>query len=145
MSAKKASPKVPMVAAVVEHEGKILFARRKEGGLFGGLWEPPMVTADSIIDARSALGGAGIEPDLRLSEVGRVDHVLTHRELQVIVCRGHGYPLAIIGTPTTEPYEKLAWLPPDPSGIGVSTLAKKVLAMAMKRPRGSAKRRDDAP
>jgi len=145
MSAKKASPTVPMVAAVIEHEGKILFARRKEGGLFGGLWEPPMVPAESVMDARSALGGVGIEPNVRLSEVGRVGHVLTHRELQVIVCRGHGFPLAIIGTPTTEPYEKLAWLPRDPTGIGISTLAKKVLATAMKRPRASAKRRDDAP
>ncbi len=144
MSAKKASPKVPMVAVVLEHEGQILFARRKEDGLFGGLWEPPMVPATSIMDARSALGGAGIELDVRLSEVGRVEHVLTHRELQVIVCRGYGFPLAIVGTPTTEPYEKLAWLPREPTGIGLSTLAKKVLATAMKRPRASAKRRDDA-
>jgi len=145
MSAKRASPKVPMVAAVIEHEGQILFARRKEGGLFGGLWEPPMVPAESIVDARSALGGAGIEPNVRLSEVGRVGHVLTHREFEVIVCRGQGTPLAIIEKPTTEPYEKLAWLPREPTGIGISTLAKKILAAAMKRPRASSKRRDDSP
>lgn len=145
MSAKKASPKVPMVAAVVEHEGKILFARRKEGGLFGGLWEPPMVPAESLADARSALGGAGIDASLRLSEVGRVGHVLTHRELVVIVCRGVGAPLAILGAPTTDPYEKLAWLPRDPTGIGISTLAKKVLATATKRPRTATKRSNDAP
>jgi A/G-specific adenine glycosylase len=144
MSAKKASPKVPMVAAVLEHEGKILFARRKEGGLFGGLWEPPMVPADSIIDARSALIGAGIEANVELAEVGRVGHVLTHRELTVVVCRGQGRPLAILGPPTTEPYEKLAWLPREPTGIGISTLAKKILAAAEKRTRSSANRRSKA-
>ena len=144
MSAKKASPKVPMVAAVIEHEGKILFARRKEGGLFGGLWEPPMVPAESLADARSALHGAGVETSLRLSEVGRVGHILTHRELVVIVCRGSGTPVTILGAPTTEPYEKLAWLPPNPTGIGISTLAKKVLAAASKRPRAASKRRNEA-
>lgn len=144
MSAKKASPKVPMVAAVIEHEGKILFARRKEGGLFGGLWEPPMVPADSVVDARSALIGAGIEANVELSEVGRVGHVLTHRELTVVVCRGQGKPLAILGAPTTEPYEKLAWLPREPTGIGISTLAKKILAAAGKRTRASTKRRAKA-
>ncbi|HMY19028.1 MAG TPA: A/G-specific adenine glycosylase, partial [Polyangium sp.] len=72
-------------------------------------------------------------------------HVLTHRELVVIVCRGVGAPLAILGAPTTDPYEKLAWLPRDPTGIGISTLAKKVLATATKRPRTAAKRNNDAP
>lgn len=141
MSAKKASPKVPMVAAVLEHEGKILFARRKEGGLFGGLWEPPMVPAESIKDARTALYGAGIEVNVDLEEVGRVGHVLTHREFTVVVCRGQGTPLAILGAPTTDPYEKLAWLPREPTGIGISTLAKKILAAAGKRTRSSTKRR----
>lgn len=144
MSAKRASPKVPMVAAVIECEGLILFARRKEGGLFGGLWEPPMVPAVSLNDARSALGGAGIEEDVRLSEVGRVGHVLTHRELEVIVCRGRSGPVIVSKTPTTEPYEKLAWLPRDPEGVGISTLARKVLAAAMKQARVSAKRRQNA-
>jgi A/G-specific adenine glycosylase len=133
MSAKKASPKVPMVAVVVEQDGKILFGRRKEGGLFGGLWEPPMVPADSIIQARAALCGAGIAPDVRLSEVGRVGHVLTHRELEVIVYRGHGSALVILEKPTTDPYEKLAWFPRNPTGIGISTLAKKILSTAIKR------------
>ena len=40
-------------AVVVEQDGKILFGRRKEGGLFGGLWEPPMVTASLTLTRRS--------------------------------------------------------------------------------------------
>ncbi|HRI67339.1 MAG TPA: A/G-specific adenine glycosylase [Polyangium sp.] len=144
MSAKKASPKVPMVAVVVEQDGKVLFGRRKEGGLFGGLWEPPMVAADSVSQARGALSGAGIAPEIRLSEVGRVGHVLTHRELEVIVCRGHGVPLAIIEKPTTDPYEKLAWFSRNPTGIGISTLAKKILSTANKRPRTSGNTSSDA-
>src|SRR6185437_921732 len=41
---KRAVPVVEAVAAVLrDGEGRILLARRKEGGLFGGLWEPPMV------------------------------------------------------------------------------------------------------
>src|SRR5262249_55138337 len=43
MLAKRKVPVVQMVAAVVRSGAKVLFARRREGGLFGGLWEPPMV------------------------------------------------------------------------------------------------------
>ncbi len=61
---KAAVPVVPAVAAVlVAPDGRILFARRREGGLFGGLWEPPMVEGFRLGRPRaSALRGARPRP-----------------------------------------------------------------------------------
>ncbi len=127
---KRASPRVTMVAAVVEHEGRFLFARRREGGLFGGLWEPPMVEARTAEDARTSLHGAGVAVEAKLEEVGRVAHVLTHRELDVLVLRARADRPWPLETPTTAPYERLAWMERGAEGVGVSTLARKILAAA---------------
>jgi A/G-specific adenine glycosylase len=135
MSGKRASPRVSMVAAVIESEGRVLFARRKEGGLFGGLWEPPMVEASSVEAARKELEGAGIEAKTRLAEVGRVEHILTHRALDVLVVRARVGRSWDLQRPTTAPYEKLAWLAQDESGVGVSTLARKILSAATAKKR----------
>src|SRR4051812_43553601 len=50
---KRKVPVVAMVAAVLRRGDLVLFARRSEGGLFGGLWEPPMVEAASLEGARA--------------------------------------------------------------------------------------------
>jgi len=133
MGEKKASPRVLMVAAVVEHEGCVLFARRKEGGLFGGLWEPPMVEAKTLAEARESLVGAGVPRKTRLVEVGRTEHVLTHREFEVLVTRAKLSEAPQLADPTTAPYEKLAWLLRDEEGVGVSTLARKIIAAAAEK------------
>ena len=57
-------------------------------------------------------------------------HVLTHRRMVVTVARG---PPARAGEAPGElraPYERAAWLDPDARGVGVSTLARKVIAAA---------------
>ncbi|MDI3286308.1 A/G-specific adenine glycosylase [Polyangium sp. 15x6] len=138
---KKASPRVAMVAVVVEHEGRFLFARRKDGGLFGGLWEPPMVEARSAEDAKSSLRGAGVAAEAKLTEVGRVEHVLTHRELDVLVLRARADRPWPLETPTTAPYERLAWLERSAEGVGVSTLARKILAAAKPEKKGAARKK----
>jgi len=131
---KRAVPKVTAFAAVVRSGKAVLLGRRREGGLFGGLWEPPMVEVPSLEEASRALAGAGVDASkAELAEVGRVKHVLTHREMDVVVLRADAPRRFALGTPTTPPYEKLAWLEPDAEGFGVSTLARKILATAAKK------------
>jgi A/G-specific adenine glycosylase len=127
---KKAVPLVEVVAVVIRDasSGALLLARRREGGLFGGLWEPPMVEALSLAEARPALSALGLTlGPARLREVGRVTHVLTHRRMEVLVAtatRGDGTGAAAA---LNAPYEKAAWLDPGAPGVGVSTLARKVI------------------
>jgi len=134
---KRAVPVVEAVAAVLrDGEGRILLARRKEGGLFGGLWEPPMVEGVGSMTppaaarrAFAAIGlGLGRGP---LREVGKVTHVLTHRRMVIAVTRGA--PARSLEAPgeMAGPYEKAAWLDPEARGVGVSTLARKVIAVAL--------------
>jgi len=132
-SPKRAVPVVEVVAAVVEDPatGALLFARRRAGGLFGGLWEPPMVEALSIDDARAGLAALGVPLGrTRLREVGRVTHVLTHRRMEVVVAAGRRAAGAASPEELAAPYEKAAWLHPERPGVGVSTLARKVIAAA---------------
>jgi A/G-specific adenine glycosylase len=113
---------------VIRSGGRVLFARREEGGLFGGLWEPPMVEAASIEDARALLEALGVTAELRAA--GQVKHVLTHRELQVAVAVGEVGGRAKAPRVLSAPYEKAAFLDPEEAAVGVSTLARKVLAAA---------------
>lgn len=122
-------PVVKMVAAVVRHGSEVLFARRAEGGLFGGLWEPPMVEAPSLRGALSALRGAGVRA-AGLRRLGKVRHVLSHRELDVVVAGAEVRSRYEARALVTAPYERAAWLDPGAAGVGISTLARKVLEAA---------------
>lgn len=133
VESKRPVPVVEVVAAVIEDpkSGALLFARRREGGLFGGLWEPPMVEVLSLDDARPALAGLGVTLGrARLREVGRVTHVLTHRRMEVVVAAGRRGAGTAAAEALEAPYEKAAWLDPERPGVGVSTLARKVIAAA---------------
>ena len=71
---KRVSPVWPLRAWVVEDaRGRILFARRQAGGLFGGMWEVPTERAKAAPD---------VEPPF-----ARLQHVLTHRVLELRACR----------------------------------------------------------
>lgn len=130
---KRAVPVVEVVAAVITDPdtGSALFARRREGGLFGGLWEPPMVEALSVEDARPALSALGVTIGrAKLREVGRVTHVLTHRRMEVTVAAARRASGTGAREALADPYERSAWLDPESPGVGVSTLARKVIAAA---------------
>ncbi|MEO7331871.1 MAG: A/G-specific adenine glycosylase [Minicystis sp.] len=129
---KRKVPVVAMVAAVLVRNGEVLLLRRAEGGLFGGLWEPPMVEAASLAEARDLLQNVGIATTVTLTEVGRLKHVLTHRELQVRVTAATVSARAALPKSLAPPYEKARWIDPADETIGVSTLARKVLALATK-------------
>jgi A/G-specific adenine glycosylase len=133
VEAKRAVPVVELVAAVVtdEEAGTLLFARRREGGLFGGLWEPPMIEAVAADAARAGLLALGLGfGRTRLREVGRVTHVLTHRRMEITVLAGPRRAGLSVREALGAPYEKAAWLDPARPGVGVSTLARKVIAAA---------------
>lgn len=132
-SEKRATPVVEAVAAVIfDADGHVLFARRREGGLFGGLWEPPMIEGfSSPAAARPAFTALGLRLGAGgLTNAGQVTHVLTHRRMVITVAVGRRTPRPKPSASLGAPYEKSAWLDPASPGVGVSTLARKVLAAA---------------
>jgi A/G-specific adenine glycosylase len=116
----------------VDAHGHVLFARRREGGLFGGLWEPPMVEGiSSPAAARPALAEIGVRLGPGgLEETGEVKHVLTHRRMRVVVAKGSRPGRPRPSNDLAAPYERSAWRDPERPGFGVSTLARKILARA---------------
>lgn len=128
VTAKAKVPVVMMVAAVIRRGDEVLFARRKEGGLFGGLWEPPMLEVASIEEAQAWLAEHGLR--VKLAEAGQVKHVLTHKALAVRVAAGQVKASARPPDRITEPYEKASFLDPVTAGVGISTLARKILTAA---------------
>ena len=95
---KKKKPKPrPMraVAAWIERNGKILAVRRPEKGLMAGLWELPGGEIGPKDEAKDRLTEillrvVGLEVQ-EFESVGRIEHVFTHRrlELEVFRCRAH--------------------------------------------------------
>jgi A/G-specific adenine glycosylase len=125
----KARPttKKQLVAAVLHADGGVVLGKRPFGSLFGGLWEPPMIEAE-LPAATTVFRGAGlVAKGARLAQRGELTHVLTHRELHVDVVAGRAADPLPAGA-TLEPYEELSIVRPDSRGI--STLARRVLALA---------------
>ena len=89
---KKAAPtRMRAVAAWVERGGRILTVRRPESGLMAGLWELPGGPIEATDDARDRLAPVLAETVglavRRLEAVGRVEHLFTHRRLELEVFR----------------------------------------------------------
>ncbi len=79
---KRRQPKKPMSlsALVLVADGRVLLRRRPESGLFGGMWCPPLEEDGS--PKRTELAAGPLRP------LGRVEHVLTHRHLDLEVLGG---------------------------------------------------------
>ena len=119
---KSAPKRVALLALLAaDDRGRFLLAKRSMDGLFGGLWEPPMLALPSGEDAWSRLARE------RATVVCVVEHVLTHRLLSVTVARLDGIPTPLPEAPPG--YVELAVLPVS-DAIGLSKLARKVLAFA---------------
>ena len=131
MSARAKPKPVAMVAAVVWHGGRVLLARRAAQGLFGGLWEPPLVEAKTLDDAAPILGAFGIDTAaLRLVSRTPVRHVLSHRSLSVAVARAAPATAPSLPAEAPPPYDRIALADPGAAPGGLSTLAAKILAAA---------------
>jgi A/G-specific adenine glycosylase len=131
VESRRPVPVVKAVAVVIADGDLVLFARRREGGLFGGLWEPPMVEAPTVEAARAALGDVGVTLGrTRLREAGQIVHVLTHRRMEVRVAVARRGTTLVVEGALAGPYERAGWLSPAAPGVGVSTLARKVLELS---------------
>jgi len=110
-----------LTAALVRRGERVLLGKRPRGGLFGGLWEPPMTEATGAA-AETTLKGAGITLG---ASVGEVRHVLTHRVLEVTVRAGEAERLGALA-----PYEALE-LRSAKETPALSKLAKRVLGLGV--------------
>jgi A/G-specific adenine glycosylase len=129
-SAKPVRPRVREIAAVLRLPGSedaVVLVRRAPEGLFGGMWEPPRVAGRDVHAARAeleAILGVGITFDER--PLRKVEHVLTHRHLEIDVARGSvDRAPTSVGSSTWDQVEVVR--PSDLSRRGVSTLARKLL------------------
>jgi A/G-specific adenine glycosylase len=92
VKARKRAPRaVEGVAALVLRAGKALAVRRPPSGLLGGLWDLPGAELapgeDPQVGIERALAaGVGLRVS-RARRIGAVDHVFTHRVLQLHVFR----------------------------------------------------------
>lgn len=128
----RAEPKrLTLALAVWPHENTLLFARRAEKGLFGGLWELPAAEIEpDVPDATAAT---------RLSEalgvavtakgtLGTVQRQLTHRSLTLRLLRVTGRQ-----RPAKAPaFHELRWCTPaQAEGLGMSTAMQRALDAAL--------------
>ncbi|WP_434345541.1 A/G-specific adenine glycosylase [Myxococcus virescens] len=128
----RATPKkLTLAVAVWPHAGTLLFARRADAGLFGGLWELPAAEiADDAPDseARARLSAAlGVDVSLE-GALGTVKRQLTHRDLSLRLLRVSG-PRRPASTPA---FQELRWCSPDDAGkLGMSTAMQRALDIAL--------------
>ena len=133
---KRTRPRVRELAAVLRvaggNETSILLARCVADGLFAGLWEPPRIATTDVHGARAALAAMlGVEVELEAKETRHVEHVLTHRVLEIAVHNGTmKTPPSMAGAPPHERYDQWELVPLDRlAARGVSTFAKKLLGL----------------
>jgi A/G-specific adenine glycosylase len=126
---------VEMSALVATVGARVLVVRRKSGGLFGGLWEPPMVengpeTATPTRARRLFQTLLGV-PLPVLRPHGEVAHVLSHRRIEATVwsVRLRRAPAAELGDGS--PYDGYRVVDREALGdLGVSAFARKVFDAA---------------
>jgi A/G-specific adenine glycosylase len=115
-----------VVATKGRGPGQRVWLLRSEQSLFAGLWGLPMTTRSAFdsSDARAALRDAGISATLGRKPIGQLDHVLSHRRMQVDVFRATGAKAQTSQT-------RRLFLADELASVGVSTLTKKLLAVAL--------------
>jgi A/G-specific adenine glycosylase len=126
--AKKTPLAVSRVAAVVRCGALLLLAQRRPEGLFGGMWEPPMVDAEALASAREDLSAHGVPRGASMRDLGVVRHTLTHRAMRVVVAGATTSRRWRLPAEPPPPYAQVAWRTPD--AVALSTLARKVLRRA---------------
>jgi A/G-specific adenine glycosylase len=128
----RAAPKrLTLALAVWAHGDTLLFARRAEKGLFGGLWELPAaeVAADTpdAEAARQLSAALGVDVTLEAA-LGTVRRQLTHRDLTLRLLRVAGG-----ARPTHAPtFRELRWCTPAQAAeLGMSTAMQRALDAAL--------------
>lgn len=129
MAKRKAPKPVRLLAAVLWRGEALLVGQREADGLFGGMWEPPMVPDGE--SAEAGLAACGVGPLSRLEVVGRLKHQLSHRTMDVAVATGRARARFRL-PPSPAPYVRLGWR--KPADVALSTLAQKIVALAAGAP-----------
>jgi adenine-specific DNA glycosylase len=119
-----------LAVAVWRRGSKLLLGRRRETGLFGGLWELPTGEIESESAATSPLAALqrAVGAEIQIVEpIGTVRRVLTHRNLRLDLYRVKGR-----ASPKTTPaYKELRWVPPkEAAGLGMSAAMEHALRLA---------------
>lgn len=125
---KAARPRIREIAAVLSLGDELVLVRRVKDGLFGGMWEPPRVAQTDRHAARAELEATlGVKVRFDDRPARKVEHVLTHRHLDIDVFTGKvdRAPTAVASS-TWDAVEVVR--PTELSRRGVSTLARKLLA-----------------
>jgi A/G-specific adenine glycosylase len=108
-------------AAWIERRGRVLLARRRPEGLFGGLWELPQANTTDELCALFADMGARLVIDSTPVHCHR--QVLSHRRLTIDVHLGN--LAGKLARPPRGAYERLAWhslaSPLEPLGVAASS------------------------
>jgi A/G-specific adenine glycosylase len=138
---KKKKPTLERRAAALLVRGDaVLLGRRRAEGRFGGMWEPPSVVSTDRPSAPARLAEI-LGPRLpKLTPMGVVTHVLSHRRLEIDVFRG------VLAARSRAPrvvadgagdYDAFEIVPVEELGArGVTTLARKLLAAVDSRAGG---------
>lgn len=130
ISKAKAVKEVHAAALLVRDDRGVLLARRRGDALFGGLWEPPMIEADSAQAARQAIKELAPEA----IDAGEITHVLTHRKMFVSVLADTVRAQAPAYPALGDVYDDARMVAEaDLEGYGISTLARKVMAAVTKK------------
>lgn len=142
---KPAKPKPVSMQALVAFDAEteeVLLVRRRADGLFGGLWEPPLIEGEDV-----QAGAAELRrrfPGMTRLELQPepVTHVLSHRRLSIRVHAGQLPPQAKrkkaeVGSrgalKLPNAYEAAAVFELEAlTTVGLSTLARKILGVAIR-------------
>lgn len=122
---RKAPSKLDLTAVVATSgRGNSLrvWLTKADQALFGGLWGVPM----SEGEPREALREAGLRARLRPEPIGKVEHVLTHRRMQIDVYRA-------TGARADASAARRGFKSDELHRVGISTLTRKLLTVALEQ------------
>jgi A/G-specific adenine glycosylase len=128
---RSAPRSLTLALAVWPHQDTLLFARRAERGLFGGLWELPAAEvepeAPDMVVATRLSEALGVQLTAQ-AELGSVQRQLTHRALTLRLVRVTGRQ-----RPARAPaFHELRWCTPEQAGeLGMSTAMQRALEAAL--------------
>lgn len=128
--ARTAPKDVSLVLVVARDASDQIWLARGEQALFGGLWGLPSREGKGVAAARSALSELGLA-SAKLSACGRLEHVLTHRRLDVRVFSAAG-AIAAQARDGVRTFSQASL-----ADVGVSTLTRRALEAAARVARSS--------
>ncbi len=134
---KRATPTVEQLALLVRSGDRTLLARRPARGLWGGLWEPPLVSTEAAADPAAAAETRFGVKLLGTSALKSVTHELTHRRFVFHALSARVAPArALVLRDRDGTYEELRWFKSaELTGLGLAAWASRLLDAKTVAPR----------